>query len=272
VGRPPAYAFRVQTSDTAPEHRYYDDQGWVGLDLLRAYTLTRDSRFLKRAQDVFAFLLSGWQRDPRIGCPGGILWKEPPNNDTRNAVSTLPTAEIALRLYLITHNPRDLRWAKTIDRWARRCLRRRDGLVADHIDRMGKIDTTAWSYNQGNALRVATLLARATHERAPRQRALRIARVGLRQLTAAQFAHEPPIFPAIWWSSLLAQRLPRSLHRRVLRDAQRWADALWDRRDARRGILWTNRTRPPSLNEQAALAQVYAALATDGGRWWRRRR
>ena len=57
--------------------RYYDDNAWLGLALVRHYELTGDRAILRLAQRVFAFVISGWSTNATWQEPGGIRWKEP---------------------------------------------------------------------------------------------------------------------------------------------------------------------------------------------------
>ncbi|MCW3066096.1 MAG: Dolichyl-phosphate beta-D-mannosyltransferase [Solirubrobacterales bacterium] len=263
----PAYAFRVQLRSADPnEHKYYDDEGWVALDLLRLHAATGSPLAFQRAQEVFAFLTSGWDSSPSHKCPGGVLWKQPPNNKTRTTVSTATAGEVAVRLYMLTGKPSYLAWAKTMDGWLQRCLARGDGLLRDNIDQKGHVDAATWSYNQGSAMTLASLLYQATGQRSYLDRGLKLARSAARQLRTAQFLRETRIFPAIFFDNLL--RFPAGSaaeHDRWRAAAQAWADREWSAsRDPASGVVRRGPTTPPQLIDQAALLQLYSDLANDG--------
>jgi dolichol-phosphate mannosyltransferase len=263
----PAYAFRVQLKSADPkEHKYYDDEGWVALDLLRIHDATGSDLAFQRAQQVFGFLTSGWDSNPSHKCPGGVLWKQPPNNKTRTTVSTATAAEVAVQLYLRTGQASYLGWAKTMDGWLQRCLGRADGLLADHIDQQGHVDQSTWSYNQGSGMTLDLLLYRATGDRSYLARGLRLAATAARKLRAAQFSRETAIFPSIFFDNLL--RFPAASaaeHDRWRAAAQAWADHVWStQRDPGSGVVRRSARTPPQLIDQASLLQLYSDLAQDG--------
>src|SRR5581483_3958120 len=52
--------------------KYYDDNDWVGIELVRFYELTGNRSALGTAEGIMAFEMAGWQTSPELGCPGGI--------------------------------------------------------------------------------------------------------------------------------------------------------------------------------------------------------
>jgi hypothetical protein len=262
----PAYAFRVQLKSADPnEHKYYDDEGWVALDLLRLGDATGSALAFQRAQEVFGFLTSGWDGDRSHKCPGGVLWKQPPDNKTRTAVSTATAAEVAVHLYIKTGKRGYLDWAQTMDGWLQRCLARSDGLLADHIDRAGHVEPSTWSYNQGSGMALAAMIYRATGDRTYLARGLKTARAAVRRLGPAQFARETAVFPSIFFDNLL--RFPAGSaaeHDRWRALAQSWADRVWQQQIDGSGLVRRAGGTPPQLIDQASLLQLYADLAHDG--------
>ncbi len=152
----PGYA---PTVDPGPDAvKYYDDNAWAGLDLVQAFNLTADPRYLREAEAVFLYEKTGW--DARRG---GIYWND--TRDTRNTVSNAPVAELAARLYLATGRPTYLAWAKKIYAWQVRTLvDHRTGQVWGNIDGSGNISFSGWTYNQGTVIGASVLLYRITHQ------------------------------------------------------------------------------------------------------------
>ncbi len=136
--------------------RYYDDNAWVGIALADAYRVTRDRRYLLRAQEVCRYVESGRSK------LGGVCWREAPNSD-RNACSTLPAAVLNLRLYLIDHEAARLTAAQAEVDWVRSThVDPKDGLVWDHVEASGKVEKTKWTYNTAMLIKSDYLLWRAT--------------------------------------------------------------------------------------------------------------
>ncbi len=155
--RVPAYAPTIDPGAYAI--KFYDDNAWAGLDLLQAFELTADARYLREAEVVFSYLKTGW--DARRG---GIYWNDA--RDTRNTAATAPTAELAAGLYLATGRQDYLAWAKKIFTWEVRYLvDQRSGQVWGNVDADGNVSATDWTYNQGTVIGAAVLLYRITQDR-----------------------------------------------------------------------------------------------------------
>jgi hypothetical protein len=253
------YVSSAVTGSAPPGPLFYDDNEWIALDLVRAYSLTRSRALLARARELFELVASGWGADARV-CPGGVYWMRSPANRDRNAVTTENGALLAIQLYELTGGREYLRWARRMVAWSERCLARPDGLLADRVDGDGTRTERAWSYNQGAFIAAAVLLARATGDdryldAAARRAAAALARFGT-------FAAEPRIFAAIFFRdlALLDQARPQPAYRRAL---ARYAREAWATgRDASTGLFIGG--GQPTLLDQAAMVQVYALLAGSG--------
>jgi Glycosyl hydrolase family 76 len=178
---------------------YFDDNAWVGLELLRLHALTGEPAHLAAAARVFAFIETGQDRD------GGVRWVQ--RRSSRNACATAPAAELALRLYLVDPREGLVRFARRAMEWLERTLRLGSGLIADREDR-GVVEPTVWSYNQGAALGAFALLHRVEGREADLEAARTLARVSLSHFTGAHFTGDvvwahPPVFNAIWFRNLL---------------------------------------------------------------------
>ena len=84
----PAYDSAVRPPLGRGGDRFYDDNAWIGLDLVRQHHVTGHPRALERARQIFGFLASGWVGDPSLPLPGGVAWMESAANDDRSTVST----------------------------------------------------------------------------------------------------------------------------------------------------------------------------------------
>jgi hypothetical protein len=135
--------------------------------------------------------------------------------------------------------------------WVESCLHDPDGLYGDHVGGDGGIDRTEWSYNQGSMLEAYRLLYKATGQRIDLTQAEKIADATLAAFRG-RWSHEPAAFGAIFFRRLLG--LAAVDHRtNYVVAARRYAAHLW--------------AKPrPQLFVQAAVVQVYAALAARDGR------
>lgn len=250
--------------------KYYDDNNWIGLNLLELYRATGDRAALAGASRAFNFVISGWDADPRHPAPGGIFWTQAPFNTTRdrNTVSTAPAAQLALELYGATGDRAYLDWAVRCFEWVERNLKDpSDGLYWDRIELSGNIEKTKWSYNQGGMLAAATLFYRYTGDPARLTRAREIAAASLAYYAAEdRLWQQDPIFNAIYFRDLqlLELTLPPEATTRYLDVMVPYAERAWnDGRDPASGLFHFGRAQPVSLLNQAAAVQLFALMATD---------
>ena len=234
---------------------YYDDNNWIALDLLAAHRFSGTRAFLRRAEEVFQFLVSGWDTKAGDPCPGGIYWATPGLRHIRTTVSTANAALVALRLYQTTERGSYLAWARRMYGWVTSCLAARNGLYYDHLDSVGNVSKQEWTYNQGAMIAAGVLLAQATRRRAYLDQARATARAALARYGASGYKGEPPIFVAIFFDDLtLVQRgLQLPSYRTALDNYLRRHVAL--RSDGHFGS---------SLLFQAAAVQLYSAAAAPG--------
>ncbi|GAA4777736.1 hypothetical protein GCM10023231_00150 [Olivibacter ginsenosidimutans] len=162
-GGPEAYAVYPGEGD----ERYYDDNIWVGLDMVDLYTLTNDTKYLDRAQLVWNFIQSG--TDSLMG--GGVYWKE--GGNSKNTCSTAPAAVLAAKLYLATQDNSYLESAKHLYSWVKNTLQDPDDYLywdnvhlSDENDPNSElvIDKNKYTYNAGQPMQAAALLYTITHD------------------------------------------------------------------------------------------------------------
>ena len=229
---------------------YYDDNEWIAQDLLDWDAVRGSPSARRKAVQIFRAVTTAWGGASQETCPGRVQWTDARGNDDRNTVSTANGAIVGLRLYLLTRRPAYLRWAQRMVGWVEECLHHPDLLYGDHISGNGRVDPTEWSYNQGSMIEAYRLLYRATGDRTDLTRAEAIADATLGAFRD-RWSREPAAFAGIFFRRLVAlAELDR--RRDYVAAAQRYADRLW--------------VRPhPQLFVQAALVQVYAALAAARG-------
>lgn len=246
---------------------FYDDNEWVALAKVQEYLQTGDDAALDRAKEIFALVESGWDTDPTHAAPGGVFWTQAPWSQDRNTVSTFPGAQLATRLYLITHDESYLDWAERSVEWAEDTLLAPNGLFWDNIKLDGRIDTTQWSYNQGTPIGTYTLLYEATGDVAYLDKAKALAQASLAFYSEGTRLEDQPIFfNSIYFKNLMLLESVTGGH--TYRDAQQaYADSLWsDVRDPQTDLfLVLDESDSTTLLDQAAAVQIFATLAWPRG-------
>jgi Glycosyl hydrolase family 76 len=241
--------------------KYYDDNEWVGIELVRVYELTHSTSALGGAEAILAFVMGGWEEDPSLACPGGVRFSNLAEHAERNTVSNAPAAELAVGLYRITHDPAYLQFAEQAYRWVRRCLLSANGLYADHIGANGAINETEWSYNQGSMIGAGALLFQATHNGAYLWQARQTAKLALAQYTPERLARENPFFVSVYLRDMLY--LDSITHDPPgPKLAQPYVDYAWQHLRAAGNLFLFGSPPAETLLTQAAIAQIYGLLSS----------
>jgi hypothetical protein len=244
--------------------KYYDDNEWTGLQLVRAFRMLGDRSLLARAVELFALVVHGWDGNRRHGCPGGVWLTQRPAVLRRNTVSNAPAAELGLELYQLTHRAYYLRWARRMYHWVRTCMRESRGLYADNIDPYGAVEDTIWIYNQGTMIGAEALLYQVSGNAAYLSAAQEDAATALRYFNRAQLEQQPVFFVAIFADNLMRLNAiaPNSRYRSYL---QSYADRSWNAfRNPETGLFDFHEREVNVLLQTAAMTQLYAYLSWDG--------
>lgn len=252
TGPPGAYGALPGRPDS-----FYDDNEWIGLDLVAAAHLLHRPDLLARAGAISALVSTAWSRETAV-CPGGVYWQRTPPDRDRAAVATANGALLALELYGATGRRPYVAQAGRMVGWLTRCLQRPDGLIANDIDAAGTTHDRAWSYNQGAAIADLVLLARATRRLQYLAQAQGIAAAAL-DAYGPDFAGEPRVFVAIFFRdlALLDTAAPDPRYRSALAT---YAELQWRHgRDRRTGLFGADGSY--DLLDQAAMVQLYAQLS-----------
>jgi hypothetical protein len=279
-----AYRSYPQTGD-----RYYDDNDWVGHDLLLDAILTGDGTTLSRAQGVFSYVQTGWQ--PGLPNPGGIRWVDATWNGDRGMAATSGFAMLGAHLYDATGRGTQsyLDWAQRAYDWTKRyLLSPQNGLYWNAMRADGAIDQSLWIYNQGVLIGASVQLYRATGSSSYLTEARRLADASLAffgnngadpYYSAAGSGVGPypgrGIFNAIFFRNLMllyavqpAYIPPSGVS--YLQRAQTYADTAWGDfaaqgrpgvRDSATNLFNLHGGGEYSLLDQAGMVQVYATLA-----------
>jgi hypothetical protein len=259
--RPPGYESGALVSGGG--EKFYDDNEWVGLQLLRSYRMLGDRALLSRAIEVFRLVVFGWDGNRRHPCPGGVWWTQREGTFKRNTVSNAPGAELALQLYQLTRQSIYLQWAKRMYHWVRICLREASGLYADNIDLAGTIDKSIYIYNQGTMLGTEVLLYQVSGDPRYLERAVEAAHTTMSFFTSAQLEGQNPFFFAIFAENLMRLNAvaPNPAYPAYLEE---YASRAWSTyRNAETGLFDFHDKVATLLLQQAGMTQLYAYLSWD---------
>lgn len=157
--RQPA-CYQSYLNDEGNSDRFYDDNVWLVIDFAEAYNITKDKNYLKKAELVWKFVISGW--DEKLD--GGIYWCEQKKGG-KNTCSNAPSVVAAAKLYELTKNKYYLDWAQKIYKWTKLNLQdTTDYLYLDNINLEKRIDKRKFAYNSGQMLQGTALLYKITGE------------------------------------------------------------------------------------------------------------
>lgn len=261
---PPGY--QASPKEFYRDDRYYDDNIWIGTDLTDLYRITRQVKYLKQAEAVWAFVISGWSDE--LG--GGIYWCEQKRN-TKNTCSNGPAAVFALKLYRATGDQAYLSWALKIYQWTKQTLQSPSGIYWDNIDLNGRIDQQTYTYNTGTMLHSAVLLYQATGDLQYLEEARRLAKASLEHFAPVNpdgerfFPKRDPWFTGILFRGY--QALYEVDHDRTYIDAViRNIDYAWEHCRDPYGLLsrdWSGASMENEkwLLDEASMVEIYTRAA-----------
>jgi hypothetical protein len=254
--QPPAYQTGVAPPLGPGGATYYDDNGWVGLNLVHAYLLTSSTTYLTLAQSEFNFAVSGWDTSTTGACSGGVFWEDVAGSQ-RNVAANGANAELGLELYLRTGNASDLAWATAMYRWVATCLGTPSGLYNDHMNADGSLNTTIWSYNQGVMAGAGVLLYQATGNANYLAQAEATAAAAVSYFgTGTTLINQGTAFNAILFRNLLFlnQVAPDSAY---ASEASSFASYMWTQRQPETGLF----NPQYGVNGTAPMVEIYSLLA-----------
>lgn len=124
---------------------WFDDENWMALALIRAYDATKDSRYLNRAEYLFADI----EQNGRTS--SGIWWDR--KHTQKATASNFGRAITAARLHERTGKAHYKQAAQEIyDYWYSTMVDRKNARVADHRNADGSVDWTLFTYDTGLAI------------------------------------------------------------------------------------------------------------------------
>jgi len=151
--------------------RFYDDNQWIGITSLDAFTRLKDKKFLSLGQDIYNYMMTGYD----TVLTGGIYWQEN-KKISKNTCSNGPGILVALQLYQATNNKSYLDTALLIYNWVNKYLKTPSGLYWDNIGIADhKIGKATFSYNTGTMLQSNVYLYECTKDEKYLKEAIAIA-------------------------------------------------------------------------------------------------
>lgn len=156
VRTPNAYSSYVNTAPTSD--RFYDDNVWLGIDFTDTYQLTKDKKYLNKAEIIWNFIESG--TDDVLG--GGIYWCEQ-KKESKNTCSNAPGSVFALKLFNATGDSTYFAKGKSLYDWTKATLQdTTDCLYFDNIGLNGNIGKAKFAYNSGQMMQSSAMLYQLT--------------------------------------------------------------------------------------------------------------
>jgi len=155
---PPAPAYQAYITKEEKADRFYGDNQWIAIASIDAYNRTKKQQYLNIAEDIYHFMMTGF--DDAAG--GGLYWKEG-DKTTKNTCSNGPAILVAIQLYKITQNRNYLDTALVLYNWVNKHLQSPQGVYYDAIKIPSlKIDSAVYTYNTGTMLQSNVLLYNIT--------------------------------------------------------------------------------------------------------------
>ncbi|MEO5840102.1 MAG: glycoside hydrolase family 76 protein [Acidimicrobiales bacterium] len=248
--------------------KYYDDNAWSGLNLMRLHRLNPSrTHLVAQASAVLEFVLDDHRRQQ----PVGIHWQQQVGDASREigTVANAASAQLALRLHQVTREPHLLDSALAMSAWVNEYMRDpTTNLFWDHVTPPeNHLDTTQWSYNQGLMIGVNVLLFRATADVHHHRDAMAIAQSALAVFDLTRLREEPVEFAVILFRNLLLLTTiddDAELAVRIRRQAEEYLQVLLPRFV---GAASTGDGARARLIEQAAIVEMVAMLCWPADRY-----
>lgn len=256
---PPAPGYQAYVKKEMTDTRFYDDNQWIAIACLDAYERTKQPSYLDTAELIYKFMLTGYDQQ----ATGGIYWKED-DKTTKNTCSNGPGILIALQLYKLKKNPKDLQTALDLYRWTKKQLQAPSGVYYDAVKLPSmKIDSAIYTYNTGTMLQSSVLLYQLTKEKSYLKEAKRVAEA------AKKHFYRNNRFPENYWFNVVLLRGYIELFEvdkdpQYLRLFARDAERIWKEEKDQQQLIGPRKWK--SLIDQAAMLEMYARLEALKGK------
>ncbi len=266
---PEAYASYIHSAPQSD--RYYDDNIWLGIDFTDTYLLTREEKYLQKAELIWKFIESGM--DDKLG--GGIYWCEQ-KKESKNTCSNAPGSVLALKLFEATQDSSYLKKGQQLYEWTKANLQDpADHLYFDNIGLDGNIGKAKFAYNSGQMMQSASLLYRFTQQKQYLTEARNIAKACYYYFFTSYAPQEGEPFRLIkkgdvWFTAVMLrgyiQLYQIDPDKTYLISFDKSLDMAWKNARDEKGLFstdFTGNTRDTRkwLLTQAAMVEMYARLA-----------
>ena len=266
---PKAYASYINT--TPQSDRFYDDNIWLGIDFTDTYLITKEAKYLQKAELIWKFIESG--TDNKLG--GGIYWCEQ-KKTSKNTCSNAPGPVFALKLFQATQNKTYLNKGEQLYNWTKAQLQdSTDYLYFDNIALDGKIGKAKFAYNSGQMMQSASLLYQLTEKKEYLTDAQNIAKGCYNYFFMNYTSEYTDTFKMIkkgdvWFTAVMLRgfiELYSIDHNKIyLNSFNKSLDYAWEHARDEKGLFNTDFTGDSQDNRkwlltQAAMVEMYARLS-----------
>ena len=248
---------------------FYDDNDWLAIDFCDLYALTKNKKYLEKAQTLYNYIYSGW--DDVLG--GGIYWCEQ-KKTSKNTCSNAPATVLCMKLYNLTKNNAYLEQAKKTYDWTKNSLRDPEDFVYwDNVRLDGSVDKAKYTYNSGQMIQAGVLLYQQSGDKAYLKDAQETARGAYQRFTEVRKAvdgTETRFYTASPWFNVILLRGLTALYEvdhnpeyiRTMADNARYA---WDHTRDINGFLdndWTGiKTKEHKwLLDNACMVELFSEI------------
>jgi len=251
--KPPLPGYQDYPYKERVSSRFYDDNQWVAIAYLDAYSRNHKKKYLDDAEMIYRFMLGGL--DTVAG--GGLYWKEG-DKTTKNTCSNGPAILVALQLYQIIHKPEYLNTALDVYKWTTRHLQSPEEVYYDNI-KIPSLDIAkaTYTYNTGTMLQANVLLYNITGDKHYLDEAEHIAKAG------KEHFFKNGRLPDNYWFNAVMLRGYIELYK--VDKNKNWidfykqdADAIWTAERSADNLVGKKSAK--ALIDQAAMIEIYARL------------
>lgn len=267
---PEGYATYIR--NTYQPERFYDDNTWVGIEFMNLYLLTKEPKYLQKAQLLWKFIESG--SDDTLG--GGIYWCEQ-KKETKNTCSNAPASVLAFKLFKATGDSAYFDRGKFLYEWTQTHFQdSTDYLYFDNITlEDGKMNKAKYAYNSSQMMLSSTLLYQLTGEKKYLAEAQNIAKSCHNYFFMDYTPENGNTFKLIkkgdiWFTAVMLRGFVElyriDKNKTYLNTYEQCLDFAWNHARAENGLFNTDfsgdtRDSKRWLLTQAAMVEMYARMA-----------